>query len=36
VWHRDGRDLDPMLPLLVMSTFLFTILAGSGMLLSAL
>lgn len=36
VWHRDGRDLDPMLPLLVMSTFLFTLLAGSGMLLSAL
>lgn len=36
VWHRDGRDLDPMLPLLVMSTFLFTLLAGAGMLLSAL
>jgi len=28
VWHRDGRALDPMLPLLVMSTFLLALLAG--------
>ena len=30
VWQRTGKDLDPMLPLLVMSTFLFCILAGLG------
>ena len=30
VWKRSGRKLDPMLPLLVMSTFLFCILAGIG------
>ncbi len=28
VWKRDGRALDPMLPLLVMSTFLLACLAG--------
>lgn len=28
VWCREGRALDPMLPLLVMSTFLLSILAG--------
>jgi len=30
VWRRDGRALDPMLPLLVMSSFLFSVLAGIG------
>lgn len=30
VWTRADRALDPMLPLLVMSTFLFDILAGLG------
>ncbi len=30
VWKRSGRKLDPMLPLLVMSTFLFCLLAGIG------
>ncbi len=30
VWPRSGRTLDPMLPLLVMSTFLFCLLAGAG------
>lgn len=30
VWKRDGRALDPMLPLLVMSAFLLSILAGVG------
>lgn len=28
VWSRDGRALDPMLPLLVLSTFLLSCLAG--------
>ena len=32
VWHRLDRELDPLLPLLVISTFLFTLLAGIGML----
>lgn len=36
VWHRDGRALDPMLPLLVMSTFLLALLAAAGLLLGAL
>ena len=31
VWHRLDRALDPMLPLLVISTFLFALLAGAGM-----
>ena len=30
VWRRDGRALDPMLPLLVISTFLFCLLGGLG------
>ena len=30
VWKRTGRALDPMLPLLVVSTFLFCLLAGLG------
>ena len=30
VWRRSGRALDPMLPLLVISTFLFCLLAGLG------
>ena len=30
VWKRKGKQLDPMLPLLVMSTFLFCLLAGVG------
>ena len=35
VWHRQDRELDPLLPLLVISTFAFTLLAGGGMLLCA-
>lgn len=30
VWTREGRALDPMLPLLVLSSFLFSLLAGIG------
>ena len=30
VWTRSGKALDPMLPLLVMSTFLLSILMGIG------
>ena len=30
VWTRDGKALDPMLPLLVISSFLFSLLAGLG------
>ena len=30
VWQRTGKALDPMLPLLVISTFLFCFLAGLG------
>ncbi|MBP5710699.1 MAG: 1,4-dihydroxy-2-naphthoate octaprenyltransferase [Bacteroidales bacterium] len=33
VWTRTGRELDKMLPLLVMSTMFFCILAGVGVLL---
>ena len=33
VWRRTGKELDPMLPLLVMSTFLFCIFAGAGYLI---
>ena len=33
VWKHDGRDLDPMLPLLVISTFFFAVLAGTGFIL---
>lgn len=28
VWKRNGKDLDPALPLLVLSTFAFAVLAG--------
>jgi len=30
VWTREGRALDPMLPLLVISTFLLSLLTGIG------
>ena len=30
VWQRTGKALDPMLPLLVIATFLFCLLAGIG------
>ena len=30
VWKRTGKALDPMLPLLVMSTFLLSLLFGTG------
>lgn len=30
VWQRSGKALDPMLPLLVIATFLFCLLAGLG------
>lgn len=33
VWKRHGHELDPMLPLLVISTFLFALLMGVGMLI---
>lgn len=33
VWTRDGKALDPMLPLLVMSSFAFAVLAGLGFLI---
>ena len=33
VWTREGRALDPMLPLLVLSTFAFALLGGIGALL---
>ena len=33
VWKHSGHDLDPMLPLLVMSTFILSLLAGTGYLL---
>lgn len=32
VWTKKGKALDPMLPLLVMSTFALAVLAGLGML----
>ena len=31
VWTREGRSMDPLLPLLVISTFIFAILAGAGL-----
>lgn len=34
VWTRNGRELDSMLPLLVMSTFATTLLIGLGFLIS--
>lgn len=33
VWRRHGHNLDPMLPLLVISTFLLALLLGEGFLL---
>ena len=33
VWTREGKALDPLLPLLVMSSFLFSLLAGLGFVL---
>ena len=33
VWKRTGKDLDPMLPLLVMSTFALALLMGGGYLM---
>jgi 1,4-dihydroxy-2-naphthoate octaprenyltransferase len=33
VWKLDGRALDPMLPMLVISTFIFSLLAGVGYIL---
>jgi 1,4-dihydroxy-2-naphthoate octaprenyltransferase len=33
VWRREGKSLDPMLPLLVMSTFLLSLLYSLGTLL---
>ena len=34
VWHSSGRALDPMLPMLVISTFALAILLGVGQLIS--
>ena len=36
VWKHHDKDLDPMLPLLVMSTFLFCLLAGFGFIVNLL
>jgi 1,4-dihydroxy-2-naphthoate polyprenyltransferase len=33
IWTKTGKELDPMLPLLVMSTFLLSILLGIGYLI---
>ena len=33
VWTRSGKELDPMLPLLVIATFLFALLGGAGYLI---
>ena len=33
VWKLDGRKLDPMLPMLVITTFIFALLAGTGYML---
>lgn len=33
VWKRSDRELDPMLPMLVISTFIFSLLAGAGYIL---
>ncbi|HBA12937.1 MAG: 1,4-dihydroxy-2-naphthoate octaprenyltransferase [Bacteroidaceae bacterium] len=33
VWKFSGKELDPMLPLLVMSTFLLALLVGAGFIL---
>ena len=32
VWTREGRSMDPLLPLLVISTFAFAVLAGIGLI----
>lgn len=34
VWTREGKDLDSMLPLLVIATFFFSLLAGNGLMIS--
>ena len=36
VWTREGRFMDPLLPLLVISTFVFAILAGAGQIVCGL
>lgn len=36
VWKRHDKELDPMLPLLVMSTFIFCLLAGLGFVVNLL
>lgn len=33
VWKLDGRKLDPMLPMLVITSFIFALLAGTGYML---
>ena len=33
VWRLDSKALDPMLPMLVISTFIFALLAGTGYIL---
>jgi 1,4-dihydroxy-2-naphthoate octaprenyltransferase len=33
IWKRSGRELDPMLPMLVITTFIFALLAGTGYIL---
>lgn len=33
IWKRSGRELDPMLPMLVISTLIFALLAGTGFIL---
>ena len=33
VWKKSGRDLDPMLPLLVLSTFALALVMGGGYLM---
>lgn len=33
VWTRNGKELDAMLPLLVISSFVFSLLAGIGMVM---
>lgn len=33
VWRKEGRALDPMLPMLVLSSFAFSLLSGIGILI---
>ena len=33
IWKSSGRELDPMLPMLVISTFILAVLAGTGYIL---